>query len=284
MTKQNAYNANQANASMKEAAETVARGTEAMKEMSSAIDSIKGSSDETAKIIKTIDEIAFQTNLLALNAAVEAARAGDAGKGFAVVAEEVRNLAQRSAEAAKDTAELIGTSQKNADRGVEVTAEVDQLLREIQESAAKVGTLVGEIAASSNEQAQGIDQINTAVAQMDQVTQSNAANSEEAASSSAELSSQADALSEMVHDLRAIVGGSTQNAAAGHREAARTEAQRNVRAALPAQHGSGGGGQERRANVPVARDAKKPQATAGTTELRTPEEVIPMDDEDLGDF
>ncbi len=210
MTRQNAENARQANTFMDEEKVIVGRGSEAMGDMSSAIDKIKQSSDETAKIIKTIDEIAFQTNLLALNAAVEAARAGDAGKGFAVVAEEVRNLAQRSAEAARSTAELIQQSQANADNGVQVTTEMGSTLDAIQESAGKVAALVGEITSASDEQAQGIEQLNTAVAQMDHVTQSNAANSEEAAAASEELSAQANELNDMVETLASVVGASSR--------------------------------------------------------------------------
>jgi methyl-accepting chemotaxis protein len=209
MTKQNATNANEAKSLAASAAAGTDRGTEAMERMSAAIDDIKKSSDETAKIIKTIDEIAFQTNLLALNAAVEAARAGEAGKGFAVVAEEVRNLAQRSAQAARDTAEMIEGSVANADNGVAISSEVATLLDEISGNNRKVNDLVGEIAAASSEQAQGIEQINTAVGQMDQVTQSNAANAEESASASEELSAQAEQLNGMVGQLQSMVGGST---------------------------------------------------------------------------
>ncbi|MBT3199535.1 MAG: hypothetical protein HN350_06420, partial [Phycisphaerales bacterium] len=205
MTKQNATNADEAKSLAANATDGADKGTAAMGRMSTAIEDIKKSSDETAKIIKTIDEIAFQTNLLALNAAVEAARAGEAGKGFAVVAEEVRNLAQRSAQAAKDTADMIEGSVKNADNGVAISTEVAEMLDEIAGNNRKVDDLVGEIAAASNEQAQGIDQINTAVGQMDQVTQSNAANAEESASASEELSAQAEQLTGMVSQLQSMV-------------------------------------------------------------------------------
>jgi len=206
-TKQNAGNAQQAASLMGEAKGLVDKGQEAMGRLSETIDDIKKASDETAKIVKTIDEIAFQTNLLALNAAVEAARAGEAGKGFAVVAEEVRNLAQRAGEAARDTAELIQGSVQNAGQGVNVAEETADALRAITESSQKVDSLVAEIAAASNEQAQGIEQVTTAVTQMDSVTQQNAANAEESASASEELSAQAEELNRMVQDLRNLVGG-----------------------------------------------------------------------------
>ncbi|MFH0880451.1 MAG: methyl-accepting chemotaxis protein [Lentisphaerota bacterium] len=178
MTRQNADSAGKADSFMKETGRMVTGGVDSMKRMSDAIDKIKSSASETAKIIKTIDEIAFQTNLLALNAAVEAARAGEAGKGFAVVAEEVRNLARRSAEAAKNTADLIEGSKKHADAGVDVACEVAKNLNGIYESTGKVGTLIGEIAAASKEQAQGIDQVNKAVSEMNNVVQQNAASAE----------------------------------------------------------------------------------------------------------
>ena len=198
MTKQNADNAMQAKNLAGEADGSAREGTEAMNRMSSAINKIKESSDQTAKIIKTIDEIAMQTNLLALNAAVEAARAGEAGRGFAVVAEEVRNLAQRSAEAAKNTADMIGESVKNADDGVKIAIEVSRSFISIAGGVKKVNDLIGEIAAASKEQATGLEQVNTAVTQMDKVTQQNAANSEESASAAEELSSQAEELQAMV--------------------------------------------------------------------------------------
>ncbi|HPF70375.1 MAG TPA: methyl-accepting chemotaxis protein, partial [Candidatus Krumholzibacteria bacterium] len=185
------------------------QGREAMGRMADSIQRIKQSSDETAKIIKTIDEIAFQTNLLALNAAVEAARAGDAGKGFAVVAEEVRNLAQRSAEAARETSELIQGSRERADEGVSVSDEVSTILDTMVTSIAKLNELVGGVAESSEEQARGIEEVNGAVEQMDTVTQTNAANAEESASASEELSAQAAELKGMVDQMVALVGGST---------------------------------------------------------------------------
>jgi methyl-accepting chemotaxis protein len=198
MTKQSADNANQAKTLAVEANGNAKGGVEAMKKMDVAIQKIKVSSDETSKIIKTIDEIAMQTNLLALNAAVEAARAGEAGRGFAVVAEEVRNLAQRSAEAAKNTANMIAESVKNADEGVKIAGEVSSVFVSIDGSVKKVNDLINEIAAASQEQSQGIEQVNTAVAQMDKVTQQNAANAEESASAAEELSSQAEELQGMV--------------------------------------------------------------------------------------
>ncbi len=208
MTKQNADNAQQANTLASEARKAADTGSEAMQRMSTAITDIQKSSDETAKIIKVIDEIAFQTNLLALNAAVEAARAGEAGKGFAVVAEEVRNLAMRSAEAAKNTSAMIEESVKNSKNGVDIASEVGKVLEEIVQGIGKTTDLVSEIAAASQEQSQGIDQINTAMAQLDKVTQQNAANAEESASASEELSAQAEQMNEVVGELVTLVGGS----------------------------------------------------------------------------
>jgi methyl-accepting chemotaxis protein len=205
MTDQNASNANQAKGLSDNAKKSANRGKDSMDQLSKAIDKIKGSADQTAKIVKTIDEIAFQTNLLALNAAVEAARAGDAGKGFAVVAEEVRSLAQRSAEAAKNTAELIEGSVKNAEAGVRLSDEVARQLQDIVGGSEKVNDIVAEIAAASAEQAKGIGQINGAISQINQITQQNAANSEQSAAAAEELSAQAGQLADMVGRFR--IGG-----------------------------------------------------------------------------
>ena len=265
MTRQNTENAKQSQTGAKNAQELAEKGTQAMHRMKEAIGKIKSTSDETAKIIKTIDEIAFQTNLLALNAAVEAARAGEAGAGFAVVADEVRNLAMRAAEAAKDTASLIEESQTNASKGVTVTDDVAEILNEISESAKKVASLASEVSAAADEQSQGIAQVNTALTQMDQVTQGTAANAEESASASEELSSQAGELNIMVEKLVALVGGNgtRKNGSKPHKAVA----------AKPAK-------------VLVATSTKHTNPQKGgekITKVFNPNDVIPLD-EDFEEF
>jgi methyl-accepting chemotaxis protein len=175
------------------------KGITSIQRLSEAVAAIKGSSDETAKIIKTIDDIAFQTNLLALNAAVEAARAGDAGKGFAVVAEEVRNLAMRSADAARNTAQLIEEAAQKADSGVNLHHEVLKNLKEITTQVHQVGEMMTEITDASERQSHGVKQISVAVMQLNQVTQQTAATSEETASAVAQLTSQATDMQSFVH-------------------------------------------------------------------------------------
>jgi len=215
-TKQTAENANQAELAVKETEPRVARGVEAMERMSKAMDDIQEASEATSKILKTIDDIAFQTNLLALNAAVEAARAGEAGKGFAVVAEEVRNLAQRSAQAAQDTSELIEKSHTSSERGSKVAKEVSENLNLIKDSVSQVGTLVLEISAAGKEQATGISEINSVMTEMDKVVQQNASSSEESASAAEELSSQANELKQVVYQLVELVGkGNERNSGKG---------------------------------------------------------------------
>ncbi len=206
MSRANADSVSQANDKANEARRSAEEAQTSMAKMKTAIASIKVSSDQTASIMKTIDEIAFQTNLLALNAAVEAARAGEAGAGFAVVADEVRSLALRSAEAARNTAQLIEESQGNADHGVQAADEVATILTTIVDNVKQVSTLAAEITVASQEQSLGVNQINLAICEVEKVTQSNAAISEEAASASEELSGQARALDSMVQELAAIVG------------------------------------------------------------------------------
>jgi methyl-accepting chemotaxis protein len=212
MTKHNSENARSANDLAKQAREAADKGVADMQTMSSAMEAIKVSSDDIAKIIKTIDEIAFQTNILALNAAVEAARAGESGMGFAVVADEVRNLAQRSAQAAKETAGKIEGAIANSVQGVNISSKVAQTLNDILAKVRQVDALVAEVAGASHEQTQGITEINTAVGQIDKVTQSNAANAEESAAAAEELNAQAATMKQSVAELLRFVGGQSGKA------------------------------------------------------------------------
>ena len=197
-TKMNADNAANANEIATSAKVNAEDGYEQMKEMQRAVDEINNASTSIYKIIKVIDEIAFQTNILALNAAVEAARAGQQGKGFAVVAEEVRNLAARSAKAAKETADMIEGSIKKAEAGTKMANRTSEALNRIVEDTIKVADFINQIAIASNEQAEGIDQINQGVMQVSTVVQTNSATAEESAAASEELASQAEMLKEQV--------------------------------------------------------------------------------------
>lgn len=207
MTKQNAENASQANELTLESGRIVEEANETMGRLTVSMSEISTASEETQKIIKTIDEIAFQTNLLALNAAVEAARAGEAGAGFAVVADEVRNLAMRAAEAAKNTALMIESTVAKVKEGSSLVEKTNQDFHKVAGCVNKSGALVGEIAAASREQAQGIGQINSAIAEMDKVVQQNSANAEESASASQQMNAQAKNLEEYLQGLVALVGG-----------------------------------------------------------------------------
>jgi methyl-accepting chemotaxis protein len=269
MTKQNAGNAHQADNLMKEANQVVGEANDSMGELTTSMEDISKASEETFKIIKTIDEIAFQTNLLALNAAVEAARAGEAGAGFAVVADEVRNLAMRAADAAKNTSALIEGTVKKVQEGGELVTRTNDAFSEVAKSAAKVGELVGEIAAASNEQAQGIGQVNTAVAEMDKVVQQNAANAEESASASEEMNAQAGQMKRMVDELVALVGGNKNGAkSASHVRDRGLNVEAGTALSAPASKTR----------------AKSTEVAFHNTKEVNPEQVIPLDDEDFKDF
>jgi len=207
MAKRNSEGARRANELTSQTRSAAEAGTQDVQAMNLAMDAIKASSDGIAKIIKTIDEIAFQTNILALNAAVEAARAGEAGAGFAVVAEEVRALAQRSATAARETADKIEDSVAKSRHGAAVCAKVAAGLQEIATKSREVDELVREITTASNEQTQGIEQVNKAVSQMDRVVQASAARAEEGAIVAQELIAQSTALQQSVEELSQLVGG-----------------------------------------------------------------------------
>ena len=266
MTQQNADNASQADGLMSDTKVIVGRANSSMEELKSAMDKITSASTETSKIIKTIDEIAFQTNLLALNAAVEAARAGEAGAGFAVVADEVRNLAMRAAEAAKNTAELIEGNIKNITEGSQLLASTDESFVQVADGSAKVAELVGEIAAASKEQSQGIVQVNLAMGEMDKVTQQNAAGAEESAAASEQLSAQANVMEGFVRELEALVGSvKGRGAKAGKKKPAKRnkKKEKGPAKALPA---------------PKKAEAKP------KTKSKSPVEEIPFDDDDFKDF
>jgi len=207
MTKRNAENSQQANELARQTRAAADKGVTDMQELNTAMAALRASSDDIAKIIKTIDEIAFQTDILALNAAVEAARAGEAGLGFAVVADEVRSLAQRSAQAAKETAAKIEGAIRRTAQGVDLSGKVSATLSDIVAKARQVDELAVEVASASREQTQGITQISAAVGEMDKVTQSNAASAEESAGAAAELSAQASSMKQSVAELLKLVSG-----------------------------------------------------------------------------
>ena len=210
MIRSTAENAEKAKDFANQARAAAQSGSQTMAEMNTAMHAIEASSAEVAKIVKNIDEIAFQTNILALNAAVEAARAGEAGAGFAVVADEVRSLAQRSAAAAKETAEKIEAAIANSRRGSSSCGKVGESLDEIVAKVSSADALVAEIATAAKEQSQGIQQVGLTMTQMDKVTQSNAANAEESATAAEELNAQARSMQESVNSLRSLVSKTAQ--------------------------------------------------------------------------
>ena len=280
MTRQNADNASQANNLMGETTQVVDEAYQSMKELIGSMSEISQASEETGKIIKTIDEIAFQTNLLALNAAVEAARAGEAGAGFAVVADEVRNLAMRAADAAKNTSNLIENTVKKVKQGSEIVARTNEAFGKVASGSKKAGQLIGEITAASQEQAQGIGQVSKAIAEMDRVVQQNAANAEESASASEEMNAQAEQFKTFVQALVALVGARNGEAPSSGNGHSRTGVQRLAgRAALP----DAGFGKKKLLPV-LARKSGRPQAALASGKELLPEQVIPLDDEDFKEF
>ncbi len=267
MTKQNADSASQADHLMKEANRVIGKANDSMKEMAASMEDISMASAQTSRIIKTIDEIAFQTNLLALNAAVEAARAGEAGAGFAVVADEVKNLAMRSADAAKSTADLIEGTVKKVANGSALVKRTSEGFTAVADSSGKVAELVAEIAAASNEQARGIEQVNTAVMDMDKVTQQNAANAEESASASEEMHAQAEQMKSVVGELVSLIGGNGAGARHGRTDNASTP-------------------QKSKSNQFSIIGKRSAATNAGFYEGKaiSPQQAIPMEDEDFKDF
>src|SRR5262245_29501411 len=234
MARQNSENTTEGANLMSQVDTRVNESNQVLQAMVASMEAIQDSSSKVAKIIKTIDEIAFQTYILALNAAVEAARAGEAGMGFAVVADEVRNLAQRSAQAAKDTAGLIEESIARSQEGSGKVSEVATSIGAITESVTRVKGIVQEVRTASHQQTQGIDQVSQAVSQMEKVTQSLAATAEESAAAAEELNAQAETSMSVVRSLSALVGGVAGNQAAQQRPVAKTPASRTAKVvALP---------------------------------------------------
>ena len=260
MVHQNRENTKQAATLARQTKQYAEKSNEEMHKMAASMSELKNSSNEIAKIIKVIDEIAFQTNILSLNAAVEAARAGDAGKGFAVVAEEVRNLAQRSAQAAKDTTVIIESNIDLSDNSVNIAKAVKDSVESIAEQATKVSDLLEEISVATNEQAQGVEQINKAVSQMEMALQSNASTADESASASRSLQEQAINVRDIVDSLIVLVDGA--DAANKNKKLMVPNVGRKQIAAKPA----------------IQKIAPKAQVTPKQPAQPKPENIIPLDD------
>jgi ABC-type transporter Mla subunit MlaD len=265
LTRTNAGNAHQADVLMGETSRGVETATASMNELTQSMQDVSAASQETAKIIKTIDEIAFQTNLLALNAAVEAARAGEAGAGFAVVADEVRALAMRAAEAAKNTATMIEATVGKVKEGSDLVSKTASAFSQVAGDTGKVKDLVAEIAAGSAEQVQGVDQLNKTALEMNSLTQRTAANAEESAGASEELNAQSEQMKGVVEELVALVGGGA-NGSNGYQ----------FRSARPA-----GGIKSCLTTVRQTLGRSEGQALAKSP---TPEQVIPLEEDNFKDF
>jgi len=280
MTKQNADNANQANNLVKEAGRIFTQANESMQQLTNSMQEISKASEDTQKIVKTIDEIAFQTNLLALNAAVEAARAGEAGAGFAVVADEVRNLAMRAAEAARNTSNIIEQTVKKVQEGSGQVTSTTEAFTQVDENSRKLGELIGEISGASNEQAQGIEQINRSVSDMDEVVQNNASKAQNSVNSAKELNTHAKRMKDFLLDLMLAFGTSQSSG---------TRKKLN----RPTAKSSSKKGNPQRKNLPQKK-IKREIAPREIKNVRNdklkhakevrPEELIPFDDDDFKDF
>lgn len=283
MTKQNADNANQANSLVKEAGQIFKQANESMDQLTNSMQEISKASEDTQKIVKTIDEIAFQTNLLALNAAVEAARAGEAGAGFAVVADEVRNLAMRAAEAARNTSNIIEQTVKKVQEGSGQVTSTTEAFGQVDENSRKLGELIGEISSASNEQAMGIDQINRAVSDMDEVVQQNASRAQESVNSSKELNSYGKRMKSCLIDLSSAFGGDGAASSKSYSSQSRSRMSQ-------ARSTQGKKKQPPRKSKAIAGSsgAAAPRAsqkeTLQSAREVNPEQLIPFDDDDFKDF
>ena len=287
MIKQNAENAYLADEMMtKEAIPNIRLMTERMDTMTQAMEASVTASKETAKVIKTIDEIAFQTNLLALNAAVEAARAGEAGAGFAVVADEVRSLAMRSTEAAQNTQDLISNSTARITEATNICSQVTKIMEKNTQTGQKVTELIAEISAASKEQSKGISQINIAISEMDKITQQNASTAEDSASTAKGLNGQTEQMSDFVNNLIRIVNGhETYGSSPSASSPSSLSHDNNKKAKAPLHTSSG----RHRNFLPVpakhtvASTALAPSPKGRGKEIN-PNQIIPMEDEDFNDF
>jgi len=280
MTRQNADNATCANQLMSDAGRIIHQANDSMATLTCSMGEISLAGEETQKIIKTIDEIAFQTNLLALNAAVEAARAGEAGAGFAVVADEVRNLAMRAADAARNTAFLIEGTVRKVREGSLLVEKTNREFREVTSTVIKSGELVREIAAASREQAQGIQQINQALSEMDKIAQQNSANAEESASASEQMSGQAGQMKSFVGQLARIIGRavtrSIQESESRRTPVSRVEVKirEEAKPLLASSRHPGNGSAKGNGSAPRLETGRPTH----------PGRLIPLDEDDLKDF
>ncbi len=274
MTRRNSESAQQANKLSEEARDTATKGNESMRRLNQQMDELKKSNDETSKIIKAIDEIAFQTNLLALNAAVEAARAGQAGLGFAVVAEEVRRLALRTSDAAKETEAIIERSRSASTGGLSIAEEVSDFLEDIDSKTAKVNELVSEITAASLEQSQGLEQINRAMGHVDGVTQKNAAGAEQNASASSNLKAESEHLQSIVGNLNKLVTGDGQMVDTTARSTTKSsrENEKNIFKS------------DKKEDPKPFRSEKKESKNVSKDDDLDIDDLFPMDDDDFEDF